>query len=146
MFPGHASIPLLTSVAKSPTGKTDCRPLHPPYSLMITGRKRSSMWTWITTNIGSRFNKKLKKGETLAFSIIGSVISSEHSPDPWNEAERLNIYAYLEGTERLLMRHQSAWDEIWESDIRIEGDLEGPKRCQGGPLSPLLICQGWYFL
>ena len=124
--PGHASIPLMTSVAKSPTGK-----LTVASSSTILFDDHQELEIIHTDNDYNRhrikFNKSLKKGETFSFSVIGSVISSEHSPDPWNEAERLNIYAYLEGTDRLLKRHNSAWDELWTSDIQIEGDLQAQK-------------------
>jgi protein-glucosylgalactosylhydroxylysine glucosidase len=39
-----------------------------------------------------------------------------------NEAERLTIYAKLEGRERLLQFHTQAWEELWKSRIVIEGD------------------------
>ena len=49
-----------------------------------------------------KFSKKIKAGETYRFSIAGSSITSAHHDDPLNEAERLTIYAKLEGRERLL--------------------------------------------
>jgi trehalose/maltose hydrolase-like predicted phosphorylase len=39
-----------------------------------------------------------------------------------NEAERLTIYAKLEGRDRLVNFHNKAWDDLWQSDIVIEGD------------------------
>jgi trehalose/maltose hydrolase-like predicted phosphorylase len=39
-----------------------------------------------------------------------------------NEAERLTIYARLEGRDRLLQFHKKAWDDLWQSDIVIDGD------------------------
>jgi trehalose/maltose hydrolase-like predicted phosphorylase len=39
-----------------------------------------------------------------------------------NEAERLTIYAKLEGRERLLQFHTQAWEELWKSRIVIEGN------------------------
>ena len=33
----------------------------------------------------------------------------------------------LEGTDRLLKRHEEAWAKLWESDIIVEGDLQAQK-------------------
>jgi trehalose/maltose hydrolase-like predicted phosphorylase len=41
-----------------------------------------------------------------------------------NEAERATIFAKLEGRERLINFHTKAWNELWQSDILIEGDLQ----------------------
>lgn len=38
--------------------------------------------------------------------------------------ERLTVFAHLEGCDRLLARHLSQWDELWESDILVEGDAQ----------------------
>lgn len=69
-----------------------------------------------------KFRKQLKKGEEYSFSVLGSLISSVHYAEPLNQAERLTIYAKLEGRERLIERHNQAWEKLWESDIEIEGD------------------------
>ncbi|MEO1450319.1 MAG: glycoside hydrolase family 65 protein, partial [Bacteroidota bacterium] len=69
-----------------------------------------------------RVKKSLKAGETFRMTVVASETSTEQYADPHNEAERLSIYAQLEGRERLLQRHRAAWDALWESDIQIEGD------------------------
>lgn len=74
-----------------------------------------------------KFRKQLKKGETYRFAVVGSTISTVHNNDPRNEAERLTIYARLEGIDRLERAHKSDWEELWESDIVIEGDLESQR-------------------
>ena len=76
-----------------------------------------------------KFARNIKAGETYRFSIAGSSITSAHHDDPLNEAERLTIYAKLEGRERLLQFHEKAWAELWKSDIEIEGDAAEPARC-----------------
>lgn len=68
------------------------------------------------------FSIQLKKGETFCFSLVGSVCSSRDFFDPYNEAERQVIYALHEGEEALMEAHYRLWDELWQSDIRIEGD------------------------
>jgi trehalose/maltose hydrolase-like predicted phosphorylase len=69
-----------------------------------------------------KFSRKLKAGETYRYSIAGSSITSAQHDDPLNEAERMTIFAKLEGRERLINFHNKAWDELWKSDITIEGD------------------------
>lgn len=69
-----------------------------------------------------KFSKTLKKGEKYRFAVVGSTVSTAHYTDPLNEAERLTIFARLEGVDRLLKRHEEAWTDLWKSDIRIEGD------------------------
>jgi len=71
-----------------------------------------------------KFSKKIKAGETYRFSITGSSITSAHHDDPLNEAERATIFAKLEGRDRLLQFHHKAWEELWKSDITIEGDQQ----------------------
>lgn len=51
-------------------------------------------------------------------------MTSAHHPDPMNEVERLTVFAHLEGYERLLARHLSQWEELWKSDIVVEGDAQ----------------------
>jgi trehalose/maltose hydrolase-like predicted phosphorylase len=70
------------------------------------------------------FEVELKKGESYSFCIIGSACASEHFSDPVSEAERLSIFAKLEGKDKLLKDHKNAWAKLWESDIIIEGNLQ----------------------
>ena len=69
-----------------------------------------------------KFNTKIKAGETYRFSIAGSSITSAHDEDPLNEAERLTIFAKLQGADRLIAFHEKAWSEIWKTDIQVDGD------------------------
>lgn len=73
------------------------------------------------------FSIELKKGEELSFALIGSVCSSRDFIDPYNEAERQVIYAIHEGTASLTANHYRLWDELWQSDILIEGDDEAQR-------------------
>ena len=66
----------------------------------------------------------LRKGQTLRFHILGSLVPGTDFADPWNEAERFVIYGLGEGVERLVARHEALWEELWQGDIRIEGDPE----------------------
>ena len=121
----HVLIPLLTSVGKSPTGKYTVA----ASSSFVFEEKHGSEPAlihedWDYNRHLLKFNKKLKAGETYRFAVVGTVISSAHTVDAHNEAERLTIYAALERTERLLRRHRADWDKLWASDIVIDGPVE----------------------
>ena len=73
------------------------------------------------------FVLNLKKGEQMSFALVGSVCSARDFSDPYNEAERQVIYAIHEGTTSLMAAHRSLWNELWESDILIEGDDEAQR-------------------
>ncbi|EKU92510.1 glycosyl hydrolase family 95 catalytic domain-containing protein [Bacteroides oleiciplenus] len=73
------------------------------------------------------FTMKLRKGDSLSFALIGSVCSTRDFSDPYNEAERQVIYAIHEGTDALMVAHCRLWNELWESDILIEGDDEAQR-------------------
>lgn len=123
MKPPHATISLLTSTAKSPTGKllfaasTDFVFAEP------NGKQPS-----VTHEKGSnnmhlmKFSKEINADETYTYAVTGSTITSAHNSDPLNEAERMTIFARLEGRERLIRLHEKAWAELWKSDITIDGD------------------------
>ena len=121
----HVVISLLTSSAKSPTGKINmCASNSFIFSETHGHEPRVIHEMWDNNMHLMKFSKTLKAGETYRFSITGSSITSAHHDDPLNEAERLTIFAKLEGRDRLLQRHLQAWQELWKSDIQIEGDAQ----------------------
>lgn len=73
------------------------------------------------------FQKTLKAGVPYTFSVAGSLISSVHTADPLNQAERIVTYARFQKQGELIRKHRQAWAELWESDIIIEGDLQVQK-------------------
>ena len=89
-------------------------------SFLFNGEQIKPMYDEATRELF--FSIQLKKGETFCFSLVGSVCSSRDFFDPYNEAERQGIYALHEGEEALMQAHYRLWDELWQSDIRIEGD------------------------
>jgi trehalose/maltose hydrolase-like predicted phosphorylase len=119
----HVVLSLLTSSAKSPTGKlllcaSNTFLFNEPHGQ----EPRVIHEMWDNNMHLMKFSRTLKAGTTYSFAIAGSSITSAHHDDPLNEAERLTIYARLEGKDRLLQFHQKAWAELWRSDIQIEGD------------------------
>jgi protein-glucosylgalactosylhydroxylysine glucosidase len=119
----HTTISLLTSSAKSPTGKLlMCASNTFLFSEKHGSEPRVIHEMWDNNMHQVKFSKQLKAGETYRFSVAGSSITSAHHDDPLNEAERLTIYAKLEGRDRLLQFHKKAWEELWKSRIIIEGN------------------------
>ena len=124
----HVLIPLMTSVAKSPTGRHTVAVSNSIVFEEERGQEpRLIHEDWDYNMHLLKFSKKLKAGQTYRFSIIGSVTSTAHNADPQNEAERMTIFASLEKPKRLLARHNADWDKLWQSDIEIEGDNQAQR-------------------
>ncbi len=120
----HVLIPLMTSVGKSPSGKLTVAASN----AFVFEEKHGSEpdlihEDWDYNMHLTKFYKKMKAGETYRFSIVASTVASSQYNDPQNEAERLTIFAALEGRERLLKRHEAEWEKLWQSDIIVEGDV-----------------------
>ncbi len=124
----HVLIPLMTSVAKSPTGRHTVAVSNSIVFEESRGQEpRLIHEDWDYNMHLLKFSKKLKAGQTYRFSIIGSVTSTAHNADPQNEAERMTIFASLEKPARLMQRHNADWDKLWSSDIEIEGDAQAQR-------------------
>lgn len=70
---------------------------------------------------------KLKRGQHCHVVLLGAVCSSRDFLDPLNEADRQVIYALMEGDDALFRRHKQLWNDLWQSDIQIEGDPESQR-------------------
>jgi trehalose/maltose hydrolase-like predicted phosphorylase len=68
------------------------------------------------------FTKALAAGASYHFALVGSTLTSAHVGDPLGEAQRLTAEAMVRGTANLVAEHVRAWEELWTSDILIEGD------------------------
>ncbi|HTM92449.1 MAG TPA: hypothetical protein VL095_08530, partial [Flavisolibacter sp.] len=89
----HVVISLLTSTAKSPTGKLlMCASNTFLFNEPHGQEPRVIHEMWDNNMHLMKFSKKIKAGEQYSFSIAGSSITSAHHDDPLNEAERLTIY------------------------------------------------------
>jgi trehalose/maltose hydrolase-like predicted phosphorylase len=91
----HVRIALLTSTARSPTGK------------LLMAASNSFLFD------------EPHGAEPV---LIHEMWDNNMHLLKFNEAERLTIFAALEGRDRMIAFHNRAWDELWRSDIRIEGD------------------------
>ena len=124
----HVNIPLITSVAKSPSGKITVAASSSFKFQESHGKEPDIVHEELDYNLHhAKFNIRLNAGQVYRFSIASSSTSSVHFSDPHNEAERLTIYAHLQGEEQLNKRHNMAWNKLWESDILIEGDTKVQK-------------------
>ena len=124
----HVTIRLLTSVAKSPSGRHTVAASSSFIFEEPHGQEPEVIHEdWDYNMHLAKFKKRLKAGSTYRFSVVGSVSSTAHTADPHNEAERLTIFAALERTQRLLMRHNAEWVKLWQSDIIIDGDPDAQR-------------------
>lgn len=121
--PAHAYIPLLTTVAQTPSGNATVVASNTFVFPEKHGEEPKVLHEMRNTDSHlMQFTRNLEQGEEYTFSLIGNLLSSEHVADPYNQAERLAIYANLQGHDALLAAHNQAWEELWKSDIIIEGD------------------------
>ena len=121
----HTTISLLTSSAKSPAGKLLMCASNTFLFNEIHGSEPKVIHEMWDNNMHlMKFSKTMNAGDTYSYSIAGSSITSAQHNDPLNEAERMTIFAKLEGRERLINFHNKAWDSLWTSDIVIEGDAQ----------------------
>ncbi|MEM6723555.1 MAG: glycoside hydrolase family 65 protein [Bacteroidota bacterium] len=119
----HALIQLLSSVALSPSGRYELAAANAFLFQEPHGEEpRLIHEHWDQNRHLIKFKKALKKGETYQFGIIGTTLSSEEIGNAQNLAERVSVYAKLEGLDRLIQQHEKAWNDLWKSDIVIEGD------------------------
>jgi trehalose/maltose hydrolase-like predicted phosphorylase len=119
----HVVISLLTSTARSPTGKLLMCASNTFLFTEPHGQEPKLIHEMWDNNMHLlKFKRHIKAGETYRFSIAGSSITSAHDEDPLNEAERLTIFAKLQGADRLISFHENAWSDIWKTDIQITGD------------------------
>ena len=119
----HVTISLLTSTAKSPTGKlllcaSNTFLFNEPHGQ----EPRIIHEMWDSNMHLMKFSKAIAAGQTYRYAVAGSSITSAHDADPLNQAERLTMFAKLEGRERLIQYHDKAWADLWASDIKIDGD------------------------
>jgi trehalose/maltose hydrolase-like predicted phosphorylase len=124
----HVKIPLLSSVGKSPSGKHTVAVSNSFIFSEPHGKEPDLIHEdWDYNMHLAKFPKSLNAGERYSFSIVSSATSTAQFDDPLNEAERLTIFAMLEGKERLLQRHESEWEKLWQSDIVVEGDVQSQR-------------------
>jgi trehalose/maltose hydrolase-like predicted phosphorylase len=119
----HVKLSLLSSIAKSPTGKLTLASSTTFLFDEPNGSEPELIHEMWDNNMHlSKFKKTLTAGTAYHFAIAGASITTAQHDDPLNEAERYVIYAKLQGTQKLIQFHDAAWDDLWKSDIIIDGD------------------------
>ena len=122
------------------TSRFGYRRVASTYSFLFNGEQIKPIYDEATRELF--FSIQLKKGETFCFSLVGSVCSSRDFFDPYNEAERQVIYAVHEGEEALMQAHYRLWDELWQGDIRIEGDDDAQRIVRFALFNLYSSCRG----
>lgn len=123
----HVLIPLMSSVGFSPGQKKLAASTSFIFPEKHGYEPKIIHEDWDYNMHLMKFKKQLKKGETYRFALVGSTLSSVQNNDPHNEAERLTLFAKLEGIDRLFDRHKKAWNTLWKGDIVIDGDLRSQR-------------------
>ncbi|NHF61335.1 glycoside hydrolase family 65 protein [Flavobacteriaceae bacterium TP-CH-4] len=70
------------------------------------------------------FEQELKKGEVFEFAWTGAECSTQDFEDPQTESERFVIFNLLTPRNDLLGQHFKLWEDLWEGDIIIEGNVQ----------------------
>lgn len=125
----ETSMPILQSVAKTPFGK-HLVATSGTFIWHHINSTRAHLRPALTHRIVSpyehtlSFESTIPKGNNLAFAWTGAECTTADFSDPKSESERMVIFNLLNDREVLLGRHRALWQELWEGDIVIEGDLE----------------------
>ncbi|OHT17598.1 glycosyl hydrolase family 65 [Tritrichomonas foetus] len=61
--------------------------------------------------------------QKVSFNLVGVICTTREYKDVFCESERQAAFAHVEGEENLLEKHRRLWNQLWEGDIEIEGDL-----------------------
>ena len=124
----QVTLSLLTSVAKSPTGKLTIASSTTFLFDEPHGSEPQLIHEMWDNNMHlMKFKKDLKAGTTYHFAIAGASQTSAQDNDPLNEVERYVIYAKMQGTANLIKFHDTAWDSLWNSDIVVQGDPQSQR-------------------
>ncbi|XLS28188.1 glycosyl hydrolase family 95 catalytic domain-containing protein [Flavobacteriaceae bacterium M23B6Z8] len=70
------------------------------------------------------FEKSIEKGKPYNFAWTAAQCSTQDFEDPQTESERFVIFNLLTPKEDLLNQHKALWEDLWQGDIVIEGDLQ----------------------
>ncbi len=125
----ETTMPILQSVAKTPFGKhlvatSGTFVWHQINSSREHQRPELSHAVVSPYENTLSFEQAVKKGENFEFAWTGAECTTADFSDPKSESERMVIFNLLNARDVLLAGHKALWEELWEGDIVIEGDLE----------------------
>ena len=118
---GNEKIGVFSSVAASPTGKHTIATAN---CFIFPDKDKPVLKYNGEADHTLNFDVTLKSKESFEFTVVGAICSTVSFNDPVNESKRLALFAYFEGTSKLLKDHREAWSKLWKSDIIIEGNPE----------------------
>jgi len=70
------------------------------------------------------FKKNIESGDKLEFAWTAAECTTQDFQDPQSESERFVIFNLLTPQNDLLKQHLELWEDLWQGDIIIEGDLQ----------------------
>ena len=124
----ETTMPILQSVARTPFGKHLVATSATFIWHQINSSREHQRPVLTHTNISDyentlSFEKEIKKGEALEFAWTGAECTTADFSDPKSESERMVIFNLLNARDVLVGQHKALWEELWQGDIVIEGDL-----------------------
>ena len=125
----ETTMPILQSVAMTPFGKHKVA-TSGTFIWHAINSSREHQRPELTHKVVSdyentlSFEKDIKKGTNLEFAWTGAECTTKDFSDPKSESERMVIFNLLNSRDVLVGGHKKLWEELWEGDIIIEGDLK----------------------
>ncbi|MFI8380133.1 glycosyl hydrolase family 95 catalytic domain-containing protein [Leeuwenhoekiella sp. NPDC079379] len=125
----ETTMPILQSVAETPFGKhlVSTSATFIWHTINSSREKeRPELTAAVTTDYTNTltFEKTVNPAESLDFAWTAAECTTQDFNDPKSESERMVIFNLLNSKEVLLKQHRTLWEELWEGDIVIEGDLK----------------------
>jgi trehalose/maltose hydrolase-like predicted phosphorylase len=125
----EVTMPILQTVAKSRLGKHTVGTTATFIWHDINSGSAEQRPELIHNKISERnnqlsFTKSIKKNSILNFAWTGAECTTQDFNDPQTESERFVIFNLLTPAKDLLSQHKALWENLWEGDIIIEGDLQ----------------------
>jgi len=125
----ETTMPVLQTVAKSRLGKhTVATTSTFIWHQINSGREeqRPELVHNLVSDYNNQlsFTKEITKSTSLNFAWTGAQCTTQDFDDPQTESERFVIFNLLTPWQDLLGQHKALWEELWEGDIIIDGDLQ----------------------
>ncbi|QMU64296.1 MAG: glycoside hydrolase family 65 protein [Flavobacteriaceae bacterium] len=125
----ETTMPILQTVAKSRLGKHTVASSGTFIWEGINSTREHQRPELVHTKVSEykntvSFEKEIARGMSLDFAWTAAQCTTQDFDDPQTESERFVIFNLLTPKKDLLQQHFDLWNELWQGDIRIEGDLQ----------------------